>query len=403
MKLNRNTSDTANYSAPLFVKLYLIISIILYLFNIFIPFISLIFANIPYYTLIFFNIWRLITNPFITTNLLSIIFSLFFWCEEAVKLERKFGTVKYMLIFFMNAFFIQIIYTFLILLFSLCIRSMSLLKIKIRKSGIRNDGLWPILLCEITSLCLRNPEELKKFYCFSFSLKMKYYPLILLSLFTIISGFRIDIEILCGIGFAFLFHFNLKKKLSISNEFIKKIQDSPLCKWMKNLNGFCPGEIIPEIKNNIEDLKNSTINEIIGMVKNKIKNFKGKVSDVEKETVDIINENKNKGGKYGNISSIGFNEINDNNINDINNGKGSSKEIIINIENNDIKKNENINSIVVNNFNDNKDDIKYGNVGANGVNKMNDIKDNIKYGNISSIQMIDSKNSLEFNSSNLNS
>jgi len=86
-------------SIPLFIKIILCITIILYLLNPFIPFISWIFANIPYYTIIYLNIWRLITTPFITTNILSIIFSIFFWYKEAVKIEKEIGTVKYMLVF----------------------------------------------------------------------------------------------------------------------------------------------------------------------------------------------------------------------------------------------------------------------------------------------------------------
>ena len=288
MKTNNNCNnfeklfDKINDSLPLFIKLFLFISIILYLLNIFIPFISLIFANIPYYTIIYVNIWRLFTSSFITTNLLSIIFSIYFWCQEAVKLERELGTVKYMLIFFMNAFFIQLIYTFLTLLFSLIMRSTTLLKLKMKKSGVRNDGLWPILLCDLVLLCLSNPEEPQKFYFFSFTLKAKYYPLFLFAFFTILSGFRIDLEILCGIGFAFLFHFHLKKKLLLSNDFAKVIQNSFLCKWMHNLKGFI---CIPEetIKNNLENMgninniRNCTVNEIIEITQNKIKDFKGKV------------------------------------------------------------------------------------------------------------------------------
>ena len=305
MKCNKNCYsnwakllDKINDSLPLFIKLFLFISIILYLLNIFIPFISLIFANIPYYTIFFVNIWRLITTSFITTNILSIIFSIYFWCQEAIKLEREIGTVKYMLIFFMNSFFIQLIYTILSLLFSIIMRSTTLLKIKMKKSGVRNDGLWPILLCDLTLLCLSNPEEPQKFYFFSFTLKAKYYPLFLFAFFTIISGFRIDLEILCGIGFGFLFHFHLKKKLLLSNDFVNIIENSPLCKWMKNLKGFtCIRE--ETIRNNLENLgnisniRNYTVNEIIEITQNKIKDFKGKVLDAGKEEDKTVNYNNN--------------------------------------------------------------------------------------------------------------
>ena len=43
-------------STPLFIKIIFFITIVLYLFNSFAPFISWIFANIPYYTIIYLNI-----------------------------------------------------------------------------------------------------------------------------------------------------------------------------------------------------------------------------------------------------------------------------------------------------------------------------------------------------------
>jgi len=262
-------------SIPLFIKIILCITIILYLLNPFIPFISWIFANIPYYTIIYLNIWRLITTPFITTNILSIIFSIFFWYKEAVKIEKEIGTVKYMLVFLINSFFIQIIYTAVSFLLWLIMRSTSILKLKITDSGIRNDGLWPILLCDLTLLCLSNPEKLQKFYFFRFSLKAKYYPLVLLAIFTIISGFRIDLEILCGIGYGFLYHYHLKKKLLISDDIVKILENSPICKWMTNIKGFIHFSDVKtfHIKNNIENIKNSTVSEIIEITQNKIKNL----------------------------------------------------------------------------------------------------------------------------------
>jgi membrane associated rhomboid family serine protease len=89
-------------SMPLFIKIVLLSTIILYILNLFILYVALYLADIPYFTVYYCQIWRLITTPFITTGILSIIFSLLFWYKDAVKLERDIGTVKYILIFFMN-------------------------------------------------------------------------------------------------------------------------------------------------------------------------------------------------------------------------------------------------------------------------------------------------------------
>ena len=302
-------------SMPLFIKFVLFTTLILYLLNSFMPFISFIFANIPYYTIYYFNLYRLITTSFITTNILSIIFSIYFWYQEAVKLEREIGTVKYMLIFLMNSFCIQLIYTLIMFLFSLfTVQSQSLLKKKITNLGLRNDGLWPILLCDLTLLCLSNPEEPQKFYFLPFSLKAKYYPIFLFIFFIIISGFTFNLEVLCGIGFGFLFHYYLKNKLLLSNNFATKIENSFLCKWMKKKKGFINigGVRIPDLKNNLENVRNISISERAGIAKGGFKAFKGKGIAIGGEEENKVNDNTNEN-----------NDVNIRSTQEINSGENS--------------------------------------------------------------------------------
>lgn len=254
--------DRLLISIPLFIKFVICCTIIIYLINILIPFVSFFLSDIPYYTIYYCQIWRLITTPFMTTNILSIVFSLYFWFSEAVKLEKEIGTIKYMLIFLINTICIQIIYCLILLLLSLIFRTQYFLKMKITSNGIRNEGLWPILLCDLTLLCLSNPLEPMRFFLFPCVVRAKYYPLVLFLIFTIISGFQIDFEILCGIGFGFLYHYYLKNKLKISNNFALKVENNILFRWMKNKKGFINigGVGTPILQNNLEKIRNIRIN-----------------------------------------------------------------------------------------------------------------------------------------------
>ena len=78
---------------------------------------------------------------------------------------------------------------------------------KAMMGGVRNEGIWPILMCEITLFCLSSPERPMRFFFFPCEFKAKYYPLILFAVFTVISNFNIDFEILSGIAFGFLCHY----------------------------------------------------------------------------------------------------------------------------------------------------------------------------------------------------
>ena len=221
-----------------FVKIMICSTIILYLINLIIPYVALLLADIPYFTIYYFQIWRLITTPFMTTGLFSVLFSSYFFYNSATKLEKETGTIKYILIFFMNSIFIQILYIILMVLLSLIIQSKIPLKMKVTKFGVRNEGLWPILLCDITLLCLSNPNENMQFRFFPCVIKAKYYPLILFLFFTIISGFQIDFENICGIGFGFLYHYFLKNRIGITNNFAYKIGNSFLFRRMKRKRGY---------------------------------------------------------------------------------------------------------------------------------------------------------------------
>ena len=304
-------------SMPFFVKIVISSTIILYLINFFVPYVALFLADIPYFTVYRIQLWRLFTTPFITTGLISVIFSIILWYSKASRLEKEIGTIKYMLIFFMNSFFIQILYCCLMLLFSLIIRSQIPMKMKVTQYGVRNEGIWPILLCDITLLCLSNPEENMKFRFFPCVIKAKYYPLILFLIFTIISGFVIDFENLCGIGFGFLYHYFLKNKLQISNNLATKLANSFLCRWMKNKKGYVNvggiGSFV--LQNNLENVRNVNIGNSSSSNNSNGKGFtafKGKGVAVGGGDVTYVkrDNSKNENTGYTNVTVSSSDEIN---------------------------------------------------------------------------------------------
>jgi len=277
---------------PFFIKWFMIITLFFFLLNFFTVYIAFYLANIPYYTIYQCQFWRLITTAFITTGLINLIFSLLIFYRYSINTEKDIGTIKYMLNFFRNCLFIQIIYSLITLLISLIIRNSILMKMKLTMGGVHNDGLWPILMCEITLFCLSNPERDMRFFIFPCVFKAKYYPLILFGIFTLLSNFNIDFEILSGIAFGFLCHYYLKNKIEFSNQFVLKLENSFLCKWMKNKKGFIsisnPGS--PEIPTNLEHITNSNNNN-----ENNFEAFKGKGvtvgsnENITRENVDYSN------------------------------------------------------------------------------------------------------------------
>ena len=286
----RNGLNSILENMPLFIKIIVFLTLIFFLINLFIPYVAFFLANIPYFTIYGFQIWRLFTTAFITTGLLSIIFSLLFWYRDAVQLERENGTIKYMLTFFMQNFFIQILYCSITLIISIIIQNTILLRTKITPRGVRNEGLWPILMCDLTLLCLNNPEADMRFFFFPCNIKAKYYPLVLFAIFTVLSGFNIDFEILCGIGFGFLYHYYLRNKLEISDTFALRVENSFFGQWMTNKKGFISinNTGSSDIPMNMESTTNSTPSRGFTAFKGKGVTV-GSNENITRENVDYSN------------------------------------------------------------------------------------------------------------------
>jgi membrane associated rhomboid family serine protease len=211
---------------------------IFYILNLFISYISFFLTNIPLFTIYKFQLWRLITNVFITTSLLNIIFAFLSWIKDAIELENRNGTLKYMIIFFINSIFIQIIYCFILVLCYLLTNNKLILTLNIIMGKVENNGIWPLIMGELTLLCMTNPEVPMRVFFFPCEVKAKYYPIVLFFLFVMFNGMQIDFGVLSGIIYGLLYHYLLRNKLQITDQFIQKLEISFLFKWMIKLNGF---------------------------------------------------------------------------------------------------------------------------------------------------------------------
>ena len=219
---------------PIFIKCYIILTIVLYVLTLKITCISFYLINVPYYTVFKFQIWRLLTSVFITTNIFQIILSFFVWVKYASLLEISLGTIKYTLIFFINTFGIQIINIFLYSFFTLVNPKHFNTQIKSQK----NSGLWGIVMCEMTLLCFNNPESPMKLLLIPFTVKAKIYPIILVLIFLISNYLELDIEIISGIIYGVIYFYFLKTKLQISDSFVQKLETNQIFKGLSNIKGF---------------------------------------------------------------------------------------------------------------------------------------------------------------------
>ena len=224
---------------PLFIKLMSLSTLILCLVNFCISSISFYLSNIPYYTIFQFQIWRLCSSAFITTNIINVILGLIFWTREGSSLETRLGTMKYIIIFLRNTILIEILYSLIIYVVSLIIKNKDFTLNKLNNKGVvRNCGFWPVIMCEVTLLCICNPNTRVKFLSIPWDFSAKYYPIIWLALFCLFNNYNNDIEVLTGFLFAFIYQYGLRYYLSIPDKFIEKMENNICCKWMLKITGF---------------------------------------------------------------------------------------------------------------------------------------------------------------------
>ena len=219
---------------PLFIKCYFIITIVFYILNLKLTFISYYLINVPTFTILRFQIWRLITSVFITTNIFQIILAFFVWVKYASLLETSLGTIKYTLIFLVNTFCIQVLNLIIYPFFSLVSKKSFNTEIKSQK----NSGLWGIVMCEMTLLCVSNPESPMKLLLIPYTVKAKIYPIILVLMFILVNYLEIDVEIISGVIYGFIYFYYLKTKLQISDTFVQTLETNNAFKWLSNFKGF---------------------------------------------------------------------------------------------------------------------------------------------------------------------
>lgn len=232
---------------PLFVKVLPIIIIILYIFSLFFWQISFYMSNLPLYTIYHIQLWRFFTATLIMTSIFNILFALLFWMPTAIGIEKTMGTLRYVFHFAINSIIIQVIYASVMLLLMLIFGD-DMLEVNMGKGSkyVHCNGIWPLLMMDITSLCLQYPQNSLGLFCFPCRFKAIFYPFMLLLLFTLLNGFQIDFIV--GVGYGLIYHYVLKNRIQLSDNFIAKCEASSVFRCIKGIKGYIALSMIVKIE-----------------------------------------------------------------------------------------------------------------------------------------------------------
>lgn len=221
---------TAWSGVTLFVRFVMISTVVLYILSYFTDTVQYL-VNIPYYSLGSFHIWTFVTTAFVTPGLLNIIFAFIAWVPDAIRLENTSGTIRYALNFIVNSTFINLLFAFFMVFLSLIMGSnTSVLRIP-------SAGLWPVLISEITMLCLANPDNQVSMFFIPIQFSSRYYPWILFGFFCLIN-MSIRFDMLTGIIYGYLFFNYLRSKIQFNDNMIMNVEEYGIVKYFAKFTGF---------------------------------------------------------------------------------------------------------------------------------------------------------------------
>ena len=161
----------------------------IYLASKVVPFDDLL-MNVPKYTLLYLNLWRVLVPFLVTPDIFSLLFTLLALYMMSITEEKFAGSARYLLEVLYRSLAIQLAYTLVGAAFWLFL-------------GVKTQsfGVWPVYMVIITLRCLEFPEKETYLFLMYYPIKNKHYPLILLLLFVpwiIFYGLPLDI----WVGFA---------------------------------------------------------------------------------------------------------------------------------------------------------------------------------------------------------
>ena len=214
-------------SITFIVRIIVVISMLFWMVDLItINYMTFCLSNIPYYTIGYFQIWRLITGNLITTGLFNLLFAIIFWVSDGKIVEKQQGSVKYLIFFLIHSTIIQIIYSLLYFFFR---------GISEKPKEIYSSGLWCYIICEVTINCLVTPDNKIYLLCIPYAIKAKFFPILILLIFFIFGGF--ELGMLVGVIYGFLYGLFLKRYLIISDDIFMKLENGIFSNF-SNLGGF---------------------------------------------------------------------------------------------------------------------------------------------------------------------
>jgi membrane associated rhomboid family serine protease len=152
--------------------------------------------NSVYFTVIHYEVYRLIASPFCSNSNLNVILSALFFLKMGITFESNLGSAAFFSMLgtfnlLVNLIFIAVC----LLLYYICHMPEAI--------HFSCAGFWNILFAFLTVECFENPNHPRRFFMIPVDIPSKYFPLLVYAIWSLFSGPRLDWAISIAVGFMY--------------------------------------------------------------------------------------------------------------------------------------------------------------------------------------------------------
>lgn len=154
------------------------------------------FANVPKFTLFYFEVYRLILSPLVGNSLITLILVYLVYPSLGVKMETSMGSSAFLYLILFFTFAVNVIFVVLCLFFYFFGSSTAI-------QWVCMD-FWILLFALITFDCMLMPDMPRRLMFIPVDIPSKYIPLALYVLICLFSGFVLSYALSLAVGYLWM-------------------------------------------------------------------------------------------------------------------------------------------------------------------------------------------------------
>ena len=152
-------------------------------------------GNVPFFTVFSFEIYRVITAPFVGNSFLTLVMVVLFYPAMGTKMEASVGSAAFL--YLMAAMTVVINIVFLAVCFLLYAVGM------VEALFYSCSSFWLVLFALIVIECMQAPEQPRRIFMLPMDIPSKYFPLLMYAVFSLLSGPALSFAVSMGVGYLY--------------------------------------------------------------------------------------------------------------------------------------------------------------------------------------------------------